>query len=899
MDIITHNPYRYLGVYSNSPTKERIANKAKINAYLKVGKPISFPLDFPEFLPRIERAVDSIRKAESELTLPMGQIKYAQFWWMKSTPMDEIAFNHLLDGNAKMAMTIWEKKDNTSSLQNRFLLSTINRKWSAAIKYAEVLYTHYSDEFTTSVTGDAISITSPLWQTFIDTYLEIGVATTDLLKELNNEEWKDYLEEKLVAPLINIILKFVDLSKTTRGKGSVARLKSGQKLMSSTRKPLSQLEKYLPTTDIRYQTIADKLATEILQCGIDYYNASDDDNRAIRSMELQKYAQSIAIGKVAKDRCDDNVHILERIISRLPPLEVTTNHKTIQSYLISFATQPVLIKYSIQLIRDCEPHLVEIKEKLGKNHKYYLKTSTIIVNNALGNVIEEVNEALNTDLETLKSTLISAWRTQLYMDKFDLEPEYKEGRYKECRETLHEIISQRKGFQGMYFMHKYHNGWCENLDTSDIDLRTEQEYYQSCCDITSYKSYLQKFPSGNYVTEAKLKIELLTFQAAKTVAALEEFIIDYPNSKLVAKAQQELIRARKEEYEQKERTERQERLILACHTIAEVIFLTTKEENNKIDMDKCSIRAFELANSEEDYHKVMAFFGVRTTGGEKAKSRLDEIERKKKEALKSKNKVIKWSLIVIIPILSLLGIYLFWGLGGLSITCYILTAIFAFIAFGGLSTIEVNGCIIGVISGGIALALGILGSYLGDLHKEEKQEYTEEVTSYIGENSNKYTANNYTSRSATNYIDNKESSNIDPDYKTYINNHLATGSNPYKNYYQSRTGDNYLDVKTSGSDYVIIVRDYSSSEVVNHIYIRAGETGRLYLPNGTYNIFFYGGKGWNPKMKNKNVIGGFISNAHIQKDGPVELYNQYGEYTLYPVRNGNLQLQASSLSEAL
>ena len=127
---------------------------------------------------------------------------------------------------------------------------------------------------------------------------------------------------------------------------------------------------------------------------------------------------------------------------------------------------------------------------------------------------------------------------------------------------------------------------------------------------------------------------------------------------------------------------------------------------------------------------------------------------------------------------------------------------------------------------------------------------------------------------------------------------LKTGSKPYKEYYRSRTGDNYLDFKTSGNDYVIIVKDYGSFDVVNHIYVRAGDTGRLYLPNGTFNIYFYGGKGWNPDMENGNVKGGFVSGGNIQKDGPVELYNQYGEYTLYPVQNGNLQLQGASKGEA-
>ena len=47
MNILQNNPYRMLGVYSNSPTRERLANCNRMKAFLKVGKPVAFPLDLP------------------------------------------------------------------------------------------------------------------------------------------------------------------------------------------------------------------------------------------------------------------------------------------------------------------------------------------------------------------------------------------------------------------------------------------------------------------------------------------------------------------------------------------------------------------------------------------------------------------------------------------------------------------------------------------------------------------------------------------------------------------------------------------------------------------------------------------------------------------------------------
>lgn len=186
MDIIVKNPYRYLGVYSNASTKERVANKTKMNAFLKVGKQVSFPIDFP-ILSSIDRNVDSVAKAEANLTLPADQIRFAQFWWMNATPIDEVAFNNLSNNNMPMAKSIWEKKEGVSSLQNRFVLSVINKDLKDAIHCAEILYTKYPKEFYSLVLGDG---TPPpqLWQTLLTSLLNEGVDASSLIGILTIKE---------------------------------------------------------------------------------------------------------------------------------------------------------------------------------------------------------------------------------------------------------------------------------------------------------------------------------------------------------------------------------------------------------------------------------------------------------------------------------------------------------------------------------------------------------------------------------------------------------------------------------------------------------------------------------------------------------------------------------------
>ncbi|MCH5217514.1 MAG: hypothetical protein J1F07_03010 [Muribaculaceae bacterium] len=116
--LITYNPYRILGVFSNSPKKEVLSNINKSKAFLKVGKEISFPSYFNEFLPSIIRTEDEISKAISEIERPIDQLKHSLFWFINSSKFDDIALKHLEAGDISLAKDIWNKASNMSSLLN-------------------------------------------------------------------------------------------------------------------------------------------------------------------------------------------------------------------------------------------------------------------------------------------------------------------------------------------------------------------------------------------------------------------------------------------------------------------------------------------------------------------------------------------------------------------------------------------------------------------------------------------------------------------------------------------------------------------------------------------------------------------------------------------------------------
>lgn len=460
MNILQSNPYRLLGVYSNSPTKERLANHNRMKAFLKVGKPVSFPLDLSNYLSPINRTEASVADADAKLTLPKDQILYAQFWFLKTTPLDDVAFNHLIAGEIDKAEKIWQKRDCASSLQNRIVCALICRNYSCAITCAEVLYenTQYINQFVSAIIGTEGNIeVSNLVFSFLDVLCE-EVGINKLLPFITKNAWKSHIGEKAVKPLVDSIQEAVEIAKKSKGKGSNARLNAGEELRKNTRNALLQLKKILSLTDLQYQMIADKLGLEILQCGIDYFNDSEEPDAAHKAMSLMKYAKSIAVGQMAKDRCKENVDILQRIIDNLPPSEVFMEDRAIHEELRKYCLLPDKICHAVTLLNNTKPHIRSIKRKLGISNSYYLKISTQVVGNALSNIIAEVNEAQsifsadkddpNATLAAIlgithvKSVLEEAWKATKIMDGFDMESEYKNGRYNENRSILKGLCDQ-------------------------------------------------------------------------------------------------------------------------------------------------------------------------------------------------------------------------------------------------------------------------------------------------------------------------------------------------------------------------------------------------------------------------------------------------------------------------
>ena len=460
MDVIVNNPFRILGVYVNASIRDIKANEAKAKAFLNVGRDVTYPCDFNQLLSPIQRTAEMMASANSQLTLPNEKIKHALFWFAKVTPLDEIAFNHLANGNAEQTMGIWKKKECFSSLLNT---STQALAQGHVLKAVDAMMTllesaTYRQDFIKSVTDETFQITEEeLAHTYLDALIPDFVYPLLELSTLS-DKYKGYIKDKLVVPVIADIESEITKAKSIKRENSSARYNAGVQLINLAKNKLAELKKLLFGSDMRYQIIADKLGLEILQCGIDYYNNSDDADSAHKAMKLQSYAQSVVVGQMAKDRCKQNTEILKKIIAELPPMEVVEEDRAIRKELERFCKLPDKIQYAIELLNNTRSHLNTIKNRLGGYDSYYLKLSTQVVGNALHNVIEEVNakqkylelrvslavgyEIKNILDRELRPILQEAWKAIKLMDSFDIEYDFKTNRYNSNRATLKDMCEQ-------------------------------------------------------------------------------------------------------------------------------------------------------------------------------------------------------------------------------------------------------------------------------------------------------------------------------------------------------------------------------------------------------------------------------------------------------------------------
>lgn len=468
IDIIQNNPFRILGVYADASAADIKRNETKIRRYLEVGKSVSFPTDELGNLPKPVRTTESLDKALSLINLPQEKLYYALFWYIK---------------------------DDFLPVLNNDIDHLLKREFVTAVKsyYGYIKNGFSRDSFTQREIGNSAVGEDELLKLFLDGLYTIvqGKEYLDLCRPVLTSDEMDYAKNKVIGKPLSDINSAISSAKNADKSTPLKSWQAGRNLIDSTKSALNEIKQLLGETDSQYQSSADSLAKQILQCGINYFNETNDDDKIEKALVLQDYALSIAVGKLTKDRCQQNVDILLKQKKEAPPAIVREEHSRIMAELESFASKRDTIANAKLLVENTKEPLRGIKRKLGKKDEFYLRTSTSIAEAALHVVIDEVNwtvkelsdeaiekkvaqlrgsssrrlgnyDYLNTPwtsmgvdnddmyrrqvshmtVERVKTVLTQAWGVIKCLDKLHLTAEYDKNRYQPNRKSLKSLCDK-------------------------------------------------------------------------------------------------------------------------------------------------------------------------------------------------------------------------------------------------------------------------------------------------------------------------------------------------------------------------------------------------------------------------------------------------------------------------
>ncbi|AFR36744.1 hypothetical protein [Riemerella anatipestifer] len=337
MKSILNNPFRIAGILANASAREILARKNRISAYAKVGKKITSEYDF-SFLNSIQRTNGIIDKAFSDIEQNQNKVVHSLFWFTNLNPVDNTAIQHLVSGNKEKAIEIWDKltdekevtSKNFSAFNNigtLYLLEAskqeIKKGIAAKIKLIE---SESFQDFVHTVADETFSIDkNKQIEIFIDellTQFKDKYSTSETMELFSNcnGTTQKYLSKKFTEEPIHKIETQIEQCTKKRANDKINAYKYATDLYNNTKSELALLKSIVGNTNLQYKMLADNIAKEVLQCSIDYFNESQEQEKSSdyleKAMKLAKVAESIAANDATKNKVKENISTLEEMKDR-------------------------------------------------------------------------------------------------------------------------------------------------------------------------------------------------------------------------------------------------------------------------------------------------------------------------------------------------------------------------------------------------------------------------------------------------------------------------------------------------------------------------------------------------------------------------------------------------------
>ena len=354
--MILDNPFHVLGLTANCSAREKARRESRINAYLSVDKPLVFENDL--YFSGCRRNEGTVKRAIDALHDARDRIGFGLFWFVNQNDADERGLRHLYSRDLTAAYNEWRMAGFRSVTAS--LASTLNNYGTVCLLIALAdksvdLDTKKRLEFLERGIRAKAKLVGHLPATDLAAFCEefshdIAARDPDRIVEVFAEaieRFKSEVEQYLMPLPVWRLVEFLgaggdrlgtikkriasgprqELERAVRQceeayeNNKLNAAAAGQRLIKSAKEHLPILASIVTEADFAYTSIADKVASELLDTAIvncNYHVEADSDSIEIArdSLALAEYAVEIACGSVISARAEDTLKDARRFVAK-------------------------------------------------------------------------------------------------------------------------------------------------------------------------------------------------------------------------------------------------------------------------------------------------------------------------------------------------------------------------------------------------------------------------------------------------------------------------------------------------------------------------------------------------------------------------------------------------------
>jgi len=467
MNSIRNNPYRTLGVLTGASSRDLLNRTKKLKMYLEAEQEPDEDFCFA-VLGGQHRTIDSVGEAYLKLNLTKDRMQGSIFWFLDGGVADESAFDALKASDMVSAEAIWRKVvasdevalwnfsgfQNLSNLllNNAFRTAEVNLKLleSGILLKLKFLESDHWKKLVELSTDETFTITKEeLQKNFLKTVVDeatkrevSGEYFLAILSKIPFSAKLEYLKTFTHKP-VEKIEKSIEEAKKKRKEIPGSAASTGKSLYTSVISLLGLLKAILGPTDLKFSNLSDKIAEEVLQCGIDYfkYFRDSDIDPGKETMDCLKKAKSVAVGNMMIQRCNENIENLEEWIDDKPnrdrQKEVAKDLEMIKNLIDEYDGRSQTVSNAKEFLNKARPHILNIKVALGSTDELYIGLSTRIASDVQSMLVSEINVIQEqiahyndhlrkiTAIQLLKQRVDDAWEISSALSNMDLRNDFR------------------------------------------------------------------------------------------------------------------------------------------------------------------------------------------------------------------------------------------------------------------------------------------------------------------------------------------------------------------------------------------------------------------------------------------------------------------------------------------